>query len=406
MSQRPLYKKAMEIKECDQEGHWGLWFERFFDAYPEDYNPHRDKESEKNWAKAKSDWIANFHDKDENKIRGDKEACKTACARQRDLCEEQLKGKVRTFSADWHFVTGMGLPHPMENGFLWHPTLGTPYLPGSTVKGILRSWIEAWSDNKDKARLHPWFGSEDKNPEKCEQETQTGSLIFFDALPTSPPTLKADIMTPHRGKWYEAGNDITNYQKQSECIPADWHDPTPIHFLVAHKPNFQFAIAPRPGSPCQVDIVEVMDTLQEALEWIGAGAKTAVGYGWFARNKTLEEEQKRKDAQEKQKAIEIAEKEKKETKEKKKQAEEIAKSPSLIQPILKNYYENHAEQKKSRYIVKQIEFNHWQGQELIDALEWLKKYMQSSGEWREISQKRKPEKDTEHQNTLKIMQWL
>jgi len=53
-----------------------------------------------------------------------------------------LGGEFAVFATDWHFVTGMGSSHPAENGFSWHPVLGTPYLPGAGVKGLLRAWME------------------------------------------------------------------------------------------------------------------------------------------------------------------------------------------------------------------------------------------------------------------------
>jgi CRISPR-associated protein Cmr6 len=199
------------------------------------------------------------------------------------LCKA-LKGRTLFAKTQWHFVTGMGLSHPIENGMAWHPTLGVPYLTGAAVKGMLRAWIEVWDTNDDeqlqKERLQQWFGSDDKNG----ISTQAGSLIFFDALPTEAPTLGIDIMTPHGGKWYAEGQLIekSNDVKESEKLPADWHNPVPIPFLVVKHASLQFCVAPRNKKAAQeVDIDSVYHALQHALEWIGAGAKTAVGYGRF-----------------------------------------------------------------------------------------------------------------------------
>ena len=57
-----------------------------------------------------------------------------------------LNGQSQCFTTDWHFVTGMGNPHPVENGFSWHQTLSVPYLMGSTVKGLVRAWVEMNED--------------------------------------------------------------------------------------------------------------------------------------------------------------------------------------------------------------------------------------------------------------------
>ncbi len=40
------------------------------------------------------------------------------------------------------FVTGMGMEHPLENGFAFLDPYGVPYLPGSSVKGVLRRAAE------------------------------------------------------------------------------------------------------------------------------------------------------------------------------------------------------------------------------------------------------------------------
>lgn len=40
------------------------------------------------------------------------------------------------------FVTGMGLEHPLENGFSFLNPYGLPYLPGSSVKGVVRRAAE------------------------------------------------------------------------------------------------------------------------------------------------------------------------------------------------------------------------------------------------------------------------
>jgi CRISPR-associated protein Cmr6 len=42
----------------------------------------------------------------------------------------------------------------VENGFLWHPTLGVPYLPGAAVKGLVRAYVEHWDDRLDGGRQH------------------------------------------------------------------------------------------------------------------------------------------------------------------------------------------------------------------------------------------------------------
>ena len=291
----PLYADARD-QPIQPQGHLGLYWERFFDGYPEEWHPEADKKAKEAWTNNKTEWLEQF----DRKSCGDSHACEAACVRQRALAQA-LHGECRTYKVEWRFVTGTGLPHPMENGFLWHPTLGVPYLSGNAVKGLVRSWIEAWNPFNEpndpyRERLYRWFGSENKDPvirkilranrfnpptnaAQPGLDTEIGDFIFFDALPTKSVRLKADVMTPHMGKWYEKGGEEPN---KPENQPADWHSPNPIGFLTAEKPTFQFAVAPRNERAIN-ELERLMKGLDEALTWLGVGAKTAVGYGHMSQ---------------------------------------------------------------------------------------------------------------------------
>ena len=84
-------------------------------------------------------------------------------------------------------MTGLGRSHPVENGFAWHPTLGMPYLPGSSVKGMVRAWAEQETD--------PRPASEELD-RLLGKQNSAGSVCFLDALPIKPVKLEADVMTP------------------------------------------------------------------------------------------------------------------------------------------------------------------------------------------------------------------
>jgi CRISPR-associated protein Cmr6 len=115
---------------------------------------------------------------------------------------------------------------------------------------------------------------------------QAGELIFFDAIPLRPVQLRTEIMTPHMGKWYEQGGDIEggDILKHPECIPADWHDPNPIFFLVVERATFLFSVALRNPAVKNCDLAKVLLALEQSLQWLGAGAKTATGYGRMGRD--------------------------------------------------------------------------------------------------------------------------
>lgn len=191
-----------------------------------------------------------------------------------------LKGGCCVFETHWRFVSGLGMGHPLETGFVWHRTLGVPYLPGSSVKGLIRAWTERWVDSTNPQEVVRLFGP---RGEEARSNPAAGALMVFDALPVRVPKLDLDIMNPHYGPYY-----------QESKPPADYHKPVPIFFLaVAPGQAFEFALAPRPSAygrgdaeRAEVDLVTGMRLLEEALFNIGAGGKTAVGYGYFKKVKT------------------------------------------------------------------------------------------------------------------------
>lgn len=277
----PLYKTVEHPYKKPDHAHVGLWFDRFFDRYQvsgQDWEiPKPDDKQD-----AKRDWI-----KTVSGPIGNGEQLQAHIQRQTTLVS-YLNGRSERYRSDWHFVTGMGNPHPVENGMSWHPTLGVPFLAGSAVKGLVRAWVEGNDDGLDdepkKARLKRWFGTEKKD----DVPEQAGGFIFFDALPNQRPNLLCDIMTPHMGDWYSDGDkaDIS----KPETIPADWHEPVPVTFLVVKKTQLVFSIAPRiPELAKELDAVFI--ALTNALEWLGAGAKTAKGYGYFSPDDDFAKEQ-------------------------------------------------------------------------------------------------------------------
>lgn len=251
----------------------GLWYNKFCNEW-EDHGKQWKLETRKR------DWINSVTSTRDGKPTavGDKGLIDEAVQRLTGLVSA-LRGQIRFYRTNGRFVAGLGYEHPVENGFTWHHTLGVPYLPGSSLKGTLRHWAEEWEkvENDVIARV---FGPED------DDEKSVGSVIFFDALPSTLVQLEADVMTPHYGEYYQRG-----------LAPGDWQSPNPIPILaVASKQSFVFSVAPRRISDGE-DVAVVMKWLDSALTWTGVGAKTAVGYGRFEADallqQTLEEEQRR-----------------------------------------------------------------------------------------------------------------
>ena len=190
-------------------------------------------------------------------------------------------------------ITGIGQTHPNEVGMVFDHTMGIPYIPASSVKGIVRfahmleliksDNIEEYKksdkggeyiDESDlETKIPAIFGGDADGEKEGKEKTKKlkGKVIFLDAYPDKVPDLHVDIMNPHYGLYYSDEN--------GETPPADYLAPTPIKFLTVKQGTvFTFrALAPK-GS----DFIEPVKTaFQKALEDEGVGAKTAVGYGRF-----------------------------------------------------------------------------------------------------------------------------
>ena len=226
--------------------HMGLWRDKFFDTF------------DANFALPKPLQCIN---KDVVLANADGAAF---VARQ-DALVSALGGKARDFSTEWRLAIGLGNPHPSENGFVWHPTLGVPYLPSSSIKGLLRAWLVEWCGGKDEIkRADFWLGP--------ENGSAAGAVVIFDGIPLGPVTIGPDVMTPHYGPWYE-GED-------AGVAPADWHNPVPVSFLVVKQAAFRIHAAPRFNSRLPAAELDcAFGELEAALQHLGAGAKTSGGYG-------------------------------------------------------------------------------------------------------------------------------
>lgn len=263
---RPLYQSHVVPDQRPQTAHTGLWFDKFCNKWREFKDNGRVcpwSLKSKQGENPKLTWIKTVTDQSV----GCQPLLAEHTTRLADLARK-LGGQTHVFKTTSRFATGLGREHPIENGFVWHPVLGVPYLPGSSVKGLVRAWATTWAEPRpDVAACQRILGT----------QSTVGTVLFLDALPVAPVHLKADVMTPHYGDYY-----------QGKSPPADWLSPNPIPFLtVAPGQLFQFALAPATPD-ARADCETAIQWLTDALVWLGAGAKTAVGYGRFVHDTAAE----------------------------------------------------------------------------------------------------------------------
>jgi CRISPR-associated protein Cmr6 len=172
-------------------------------------------------------------------------------------------------------VTGVGNEHPLENGFTFDRSIGVPFFPGTSVKGLCRAAAEQLMDASP-VEIDQLFGSQ---PERAdvENDASAGDLVFLPAYPARDhwPRLEVDIINNHHPSYTK---DLATHRPVPRAIETD--SPVPVFFLVvAARTPFTFRIGSRSGAV--QNVASAFRTLESGLDLLGLGAKTAAGYGTF-----------------------------------------------------------------------------------------------------------------------------
>ncbi|MFO0762673.1 MAG: type III-B CRISPR module RAMP protein Cmr6 [Byssovorax sp.] len=187
-----------------------------------------------------------------------------ALHKRQDRVLEGLGGGItHEAKLESRLTVGLGGPHPSEVGFTFDRSVGVPFLPGSSVKGLCRAANEIFG-------IHPELHETLFGPAHIDADdpASIGDLVFFDAYPTRWPTLELDVLNSHHPAYYGG----------KSSYPAETENPIPIYFLaVARGTAWTFRVRSRSGKYTG----QALEVLQTALIELGAGAKTAVGYGAF-----------------------------------------------------------------------------------------------------------------------------
>lgn len=187
------------------------------------------------------------------------------------------KKELKNMKTHWRLVVGLGGGSVYETSMTLHHIYGIPYVPGSAVKGVTRSWIiaEVFNNSEEDALNNPSFIKIFGN------QKHKGKVIFMDAFSTKLPHIKTDVMNPHFGDYYSGKKDKNN----NFIPPADYLNPIPIFFLTVENTSFNFYLLVKNKDKSvfniEIDGFTIMEWLKKALLEHGIGAKTAVGYGYF-----------------------------------------------------------------------------------------------------------------------------
>jgi CRISPR-associated protein Cmr6 len=199
-------------------------------------------------------------------------------------------------------IIGLGNEHPTEKGFRFEWSLGIPFIPASSIKGVARlamlvnelnqfpnlediearAFLEAVKKEKWSENIRKIFGS------GGEKEALRGKVIFLDAYPATLPRLKAEIMNCHYPEYFRGERGPTedqqpNPQKYWAIDPYLDDKGTPLSFIFRLLLHREIAESDEHRNTLQ-------EALKAALEEHGLGAKTAIGHGHFFLKRSQDEE--------------------------------------------------------------------------------------------------------------------
>ncbi len=186
----------------------------------------------------------------------------------------------KTYTLKTSLIIGLGNVHPTERGFIFHWTLGIPYIPAESIKGVVRlaylvekavkepDFFENWA--KEDQEFWKYLAKPFGRAEKEGQGAERGKVIFLDALPVEPPELTLEITTSHYSDYYAGKRG-----------PTEDQDPNPLPFL-AIKPGVKFRFVLLMDKNLGEEGKEkLLKAFKAALTEYGFGAKTALGHGRF-----------------------------------------------------------------------------------------------------------------------------
>ena len=107
---------------------------------------------------------------------------------QEALERQCYKTREFTVKVEWRLTLGLGLPSPLETGITLHHLYGIPYLPGSAIKGVARSWrLQQIADQLkiprlDAQRAHQWKESQRYGPTPWERLER----LLMSPVPENP----------------------------------------------------------------------------------------------------------------------------------------------------------------------------------------------------------------------------
>ena len=187
-----------------------------------------------------------------------------------------------------HEIGGKEIESELKLGFYFDHTTGLPVIPGSSVKGLLRSAFKKVNGDyiiELLVHLDIEYKKEISALEKAIFENSDSVSvykrdIFFDAYPVNSGNINTAFL---------ANDYITHHENPLK-------DPNPVQFLKI-LPNVQFQFNFKLTGNGGLSVEDKLRLFKQILLDLGIGAKTNVGYGQFELNKEDMRREKNKTAE-------------------------------------------------------------------------------------------------------------
>lgn len=183
-------------------------------------------------------------------------------------------------------LIGVGNPHELaidgaiKCGFSFDYVTGLPFLPGSSLKGILRSFFPSVLVNTDAeekenriAYLKGILGDDSVDVAVWEKEIFENNDVFLGAYPeiacNGEPMMEMEFITAHKSRF---------------------KDPNPVSIMKV-KPNVKFVFSFLLSGDAD-ETKRKIEVFKQLLLDGGVGAKTNVGFGRLSEEKTKEADNK------------------------------------------------------------------------------------------------------------------
>lgn len=189
--------------------------------------------------------------------------------------------KQMNIQTKWRMVVGMGEANVYENDMTLHQPFGFPYIPGSALKGRIRSaTIKVYfGGDEDMAKKQKWFtdifGSEK------DDDGNKGEVRFLDTFPLNIPTIEADVIENENSEYYKSGG-VTP--------PSGWDKPNPVFFITVSKTTYRMVFMVSKKNDKKIYKIENKEfnltaitehLVQLTIDEFAFGAKALKGYGRF-----------------------------------------------------------------------------------------------------------------------------